>query len=498
MKKATMHFDKYLAVGQVDKRIFGSFVEHLGRCVYEGIYQPGQETADEAGIRKDVLKLIRDLEVPIVRYPGGNFVSGFHWEDSVGPKELRPRRIDPAWMVIETNEFGLHEFMDWTKKANTEPMMAVNLGTRGIEDAKNLVEYCNVPGGSYYSDLRKKNGAEDPFHIKLWCLGNEMDGPWQMGHKTAEEYGRLAAETGRMMKWVDPSIELVACGSSFSSIPTFASWESTVLDLSYDTTDYISMHQYYNNFEDNTADFLASNNDMDRFIRQVISTCDYVKAKKKSKKSINISFDEWNVWYHSSEQDKKIPKWSVHPHQLEDVYNFEDLLLVGSMLITLLNHSDRVKIACLAQLVNVIAPIMTSDKSAWKQTIYYPYLYASTLGRGTVLLNRTEIETYESKYGDAPYVDNTIVMNEEARTLTIFAVNKHFTEDIEFTADLRQFEGITPGQHIELHHEDFKIANTEENPDAVKPSFKQDITVEGGKLSVPLKHKSFNVITLNY
>ena len=340
MKKAEIIIDKYFLTGKVDKRIFGSFIEHLGRAVYEGIYQEGSALSDEQGLRKDTLALVRELQVPIVRYPGGNFVSGYHWEDSVGPKDKRPAKPELAWGVIETNEFGLNEFADWSKKAGSDIMMAVNLGTRGPEDAKNVLEYCNFKEGTYYSDLRKSHGYKEPHNIKLWCLGNEMDGPWQMGHKTASEYGRIAAETSRLMKFMDPTIETVACGSSGLTMPTFGSWEYTILDECYDEVDYLSLHQYYGNAADDTVDFLASSKGMDDFISGVVAICDAVKAKKHGKKQINLSFDEWNVWYHSNEQDKKLEKWVRAPHQLEDVYNFEDALLVGSLLITLLRHAD--------------------------------------------------------------------------------------------------------------------------------------------------------------
>lgn len=306
MKKAQIIVDKYFLTGKTDKRIYGSFIEHLGRAVYEGIYQEGSPLSDEQGFRKDTLELVRELQVPIVRYPGGNFVSGFRWEDSVGPKIQRPSRPELAWGVIETNQFGLNEFVDWSRKAGSDVMMAVNLGTRGPEDAKNLLEYCNFKGGTYYSDLRKAHGYEHPHDIKLWCLGNEMDGPWQMGHKTAAEYGRVAAETARLMKFMDPEVETVACGSSSLEMPTFGSWEYTVLDEAYDQVDYLSLHQYYGNASGDTADFLASSKGMDDFISGVVSICDAVKAKKHGKKQINLSFDEWNVWYHSNEQDKKL------------------------------------------------------------------------------------------------------------------------------------------------------------------------------------------------
>ncbi len=498
IKKTQLYFDRNIEVGEVDKRIYSSFIEHLGRAVYEGIYQPGSKFADEDGLRKDTLDLIREIDVPCVRYPGGNFVSDFHWEDSVGPVDKRPHRIEPAWGVIETNEFGMHEFMNWAKKANTQTMYAINLGTRGIEDAKNVVEYANIKGGTYYSDMRRKNGAEDPFNIKLWCLGNEMDGPWQMGHKTAEEYARTATEAGKLMRLLDPSIELVACGSSNMQMPTFGKWESTVLEEGYDTFDYLSLHTYYGNQANNTPDFLASSVNMDNFISAVISICDYVKAIKRSNKKINLSFDEWNVWYHSNEQDKKLEKWVEHPHQLEDIYNFEDALLVGSMLITLLRHADRVKVACLAQLVNVIAPIMTSDTGAWRQTIFYPYMQASRFGRGVVLNTVVKCDTYESVHGDAPFIDSVVLKDEENKTLTIFAVNKDLENDFELSADLRQFEGCKVAEHILLTHDDVKAINTEENPNNVIPVTCSNSKIDGGHLTSILPSKSWNVIRLTY
>lgn len=496
MKQAEICIDRNFTVSETDPRIFGSFIEHLGRAVYGGIYQPGNPLSDENGFRRDVLQLIRDAGVPLVRYPGGNFVSGYHWEDGVGPRESRPSRLDPAWSVIESNQFGLNEFMDWARQAAVEPMMAVNLGTRGVEDAKNLVEYCNIEKGSLYSDLRRSHGVEKPHNIRLWCLGNEMDGPWQMGHKTADEYGRLAEEAGRVMKMIDPDIELVACGSSSLTMPTFGSWEATVLDHCYEQADYISLHTYYGNPEGRTMDFLANSVAMDEFIRSVVAICDYVKAKKKGRKQINLSFDEWNVWYHSIEQDKEIERWVQAPHQLEDVYNLEDALLVGSMLITLLRHADRVKIACLAQLVNVIAPIMTSDTGAWRQTIYYPYMHASRYGRGTVLHTVVKTPVYESIHGDAPYLDAVAVADGENGTLTFFAVNKDLEEEMQVSCDLRQYAGYEIAEHLVLSHSDIRSVNTQNRPDTVLPVSGGRSRIDAGTLTSVLAPKSWNVIRL--
>ena len=436
-------------VGEVDPRIFGSFIEHLGRAVYHGIYEPGHPAADEEGFRGDVIELVKKLGVPIVRYPGGNFVSGYRWEDGTGPKDKRPRRPELAWGVTETNEVGVDEFQAWCKKADTSVMMAVNLGTRGPEEARNLVEYCNFKSGTYYSDLRRANGFEEPFGIKVWCLGNEMDGPWQMGAKTATEYGRIACEAAKLMKWTDPSIELVVCGSSGSGM--CGDWEAEVLKHTYDHVDYISLHSYYGNPHNDTPSFLASSLDMDRFIKTVCSIADYVKHVKRSRKTMYLSFDEWNVWFHSN--GAPFEKWSVAPHQLEDVYTFEDALVVGTLLMTLLKHCDRVKMACLAQLVNVIAPIMTENAEdggrAWAQTIFYPFMHCSAFGRGIVLDGRAVSPTYDlDRVKDVPYLESCAVWHEDKAEIDVFAVNRSLEEDMEFTCDLSAFasENATAGR----------------------------------------------------
>lgn len=498
VRKAEMILEKDFQISEIDPRLYGAFVEHLGRSIYGGIYEPGHPSADEQGFRGDVLSLVRELDIPVIRYPGGNFVSGYNWEDGVGPKDQRPRRLDLAWRTIEPNEVGVNEFVDWTRKAGSQVMMAVNLGTRGVDAARNLVEYCNHPSGSYYSDLRIKHGYAQPHGIKLWCLGNEMDGPWQIGAKTAYEYGRIALESAKVMKWVDPSIELVVCGSSGRGMPTFAQWEAEVLDLTYDHVDYISLHTYYGNRDNDTPHFLARTLDMDQFINSVIAICDYIKAKKRSSKTLHLSFDEWNVWYHSNEADKKVEPWTVAPPLLEDVYNLEDALVVGSMLISLIRRADRVKIGCLAQLVNVIAPIMTQTGGpAWRQTTFYPFMHASLYGRGTALLPVIKSDKYDSKdFTDVPYLDAIGVFNEEKEELTIFAVNRNLEGGLEFTGDLRGFCGYEVVEHIVLTHEDLKAANTADQPNNVVPHLGGNAQISEGKLSALLPKQSWNVIRL--
>lgn len=499
--KADVILDRDYVIGRIDPRIYGSFIEHLGRAVYGGIYEPGHPTADEQGFRKDVVDLVKALGVPLVRYPGGNFVSGFNWEDSIGPRALRPRRLDLAWFTTETNEVGLHEFYQWAKSAGSEVMYAVNLGTRGPEAARNVVEYANHPGGTYLSDLRARNGMKEPMGIKLWCLGNEMDGEWQIGHRTAYEYGRVANEAAKVMKWVDDTIEVVACGSSHSDMPTFGTWEREMLEQCYETIDYVSLHRYYGNPTNDTPSFLARSMDMEAFIRAVVSICDAVGSTKKSAKKINLSFDEWNVWYHSAGQDeetKRLRKWGSALPLLEDVYNFEDALLCGSMLLTLLRNTDRVKIACLAQLVNVIAPIMTrTGGGAWIQTIFWPFCHASRYGRGQSLLPVVRTPVYDcSDCEKVPVLDVAAVRGDDG-DVTIFAINRDLCRPLEMNVDLRAFDARRVIEHIILHNDDVKAVNTETDPDRVKPFSLVDGEIAGGRLSVVLPALSWNVIRVS-
>ena len=500
-KQAKMVIDKDFKIGEVDKRIYGSFVEQLGRAVYDGLYQPGSPLSDEDGFRRDVISLVRELGVPIIRYPGGNFVSSFVWEDSVGPVEQRPRRLELAWRSLEPNEVGINEFAKWAKKVNSEVMMAVNLGTRGIADACNLLEYCNHPGGTKYSDMRISHGIKEPHNIKVWCLGNEMDGDWQVGRKTMGEYARLAEETAKALKLIDPGIELVSCGSSSREMDTFPEWEAVTLERTYDYVDYVSLHQYYGNEANDTSDFLAKSDDMEEFIRTVIATCDYVKAKKRGRKNINLSFDEWNVWFHSKEQDDKLNKerpWQQAPPLLEDIYTFEDAVLVGEMLITLLNHADRVKVACLAQLVNVIAPVMTEKNGGktWKQTIFYPFFHASAYGRGTALRAEVCCEKHDtSEHEDVTDIVSAAVYKEESKELTLFVVNRNIEEDVELTADLRGMGNCRLLEHIVLECGDRKCTNGP-GQERVRPCNVSRSSADQGILQSLLRRMSWNVIRL--
>ncbi|MDT7571499.1 MAG: alpha-L-arabinofuranosidase [Actinomycetota bacterium] len=478
MQAMRMVIDPAFTVGEVDERLFGSFVEHMGRAVYGGIYEPGHATARQDGFRRDVLELVRELGVTVVRYPGGNFVSAYDWEDGVGPREQRPRRLDLAWHSIEPNEVGTDEFMRWVELAGTQPMLAVNLGTRGIDAARNFVEYCNAPAGTKYADWRVANGRADPYGVKLWCLGNEMDGPWQVGQKTAVEYGRLAAETGKAMRWVDPSIELCVAGSSNSSMPTFGGWEDTVLDLAWDVADYISLHTYYDplKFADVDA-YLTCSQDLDRMIDTVVATADAVAGRKRSRKRMRISVDEWNVWHQTANPHHvgHSGPWKRAPALAEDEHTVADALVVGCLLITLLRHADRVKIGCLAQLVNVIPPIRTLDGGpAWRQTSFFPFAHASRFGRGMVL--RLELEDDD--------LEATAILGDGA--LTIFAVNRSAAaQPLELV--VRDLD-VSLTEHLVLDG-DLAASNTAEDPDRVTPR-----SVTGSDLPP----RSWNVLRLHF
>jgi alpha-L-arabinofuranosidase len=495
---ARLVLDPDFALGPVDRRLFGSFVEHMGRCVYEGIFEPGHPDADDRGFRQDVLRLVRELGPTVVRYPGGNFVSGYRWEDGVGSPGERPTRLDLAWRSIEPNAFGLHEFMSWADEAAVTPMLAVNLGTRGVQEAADLVEYCNHPGGTALSDWRVKNGASDPFGVQLWCLGNEMDGPWQVGQKSAEDYGKLAAEAAKAMRLVDPSVELVACGSSNRQMPTFAAWEATVLEHTYDYVDYISMHAYYEE-TDNLADFLASAVDMDGFIEDVAAAADYVRAKLRSPKQLRISFDEWNVWYQTRYHQLPERGWQQAPALIEDEFTVADAVTVGSYLISLLNHADRVAIACQAQLVNIIAPIRTEAGGvAWRQPIFFPFAQVARLARGVALRLPVESPLVATpKYGRVPAVTAAATWDEESGTLAVFLVNRDSTDAIDVHIDLRAMHPERIGEQLVLADSDIRATNSASEPDRVRPRAGTDARLEGGRLSVGLPAVSWTVLTLS-
>jgi alpha-N-arabinofuranosidase len=496
MLTGTIVVDRDFVISPLDRRVFGTFVEHMGRCVYGGIYEPGHPMADANGFRRDVLALTQELGATIVRYPGGNFLSGYDWEDGVGPKDSRPKRLDLAWGSTETNQFGTNEFITWCRAAGVEPMFAVNLGTRGPDEARRFIEYCNHQGGTKYADLRRAHGFEKPHGINLWCLGNEMDGPWQICQKTAEEYGRIAQETAKVMRLVDPSIQLTACGSSNRSMSTYGYWEHEVLERCFEQVDFISLHQYFRNDADDIKTYFSVIQDLESFIKEVAAIADAIAASRRSPKRIMLSLDEWNVWYKAhTPEDLRKAGWPEAPRLIEEVYNFEDALIVGGVLITLMNNADRVKTACLAQLVNVIGAIMTEPGGpAWRQTIFHPFSQASQFGCGNVLRPKVQTDSFAAgTHRQLDFLLASVLHDEATGRATVFALNCSTKEDLQLTVEMRGLADRKIISASELKHPDLKAANTLAAPNAVEPHKHGDASMAKGHLRAKLRPLSWNV-----
>jgi alpha-N-arabinofuranosidase len=497
-------------VGDFDRRLFGSFLEHLGRAIYTGIYEPGSPLADRGGFRSDVAREIRELGVPIVRYPGGNFVSGYNWLDGVGPKAQRPTVLDRAWNSLETNQFGTNEFIDWCRLVGAEPLLGMNFGTGTAEQAVDYVEYCNVDRGTKWSDLRRAHGYAQPHNVRSWCLGNEMDGPWQIGQLQAREYGRKARDAARQMRGIDARLQLIACGSSGTNMPTYLVWDREVLEECYDQVDGISLHAYYGNTPatsaNNAARYLAMNLDMDRQIHQIAAVCDYVQALRRSNKRLWLSFDEWNVWYRARSGQATNGQRQAAPRLLEEVYNLEDALLVGGLINTLLRNSDRVRVACLAQLVNVIAPLVTNRTTVLRQSIYYPYAWALRYARGQALDVRVESETYPiraaglqadfARTDQVPFVDIVATQDGPAKQVCVLMLNRDLDGEREVT--LEWGGGVRPSSVLAcetLTGPDLKAFNTFEQPRRVEPQ-RLDAPAASERMVFKLPARSYTVAEL--
>jgi alpha-N-arabinofuranosidase len=477
MMQAHVHLDTEHRVGPIDRRIFGGFLEHLGRAVYEGVYDPESPLSDERGFRLDVLECLRALSMPVVRYPGGNFVSCYDWKDGIGPRELRPRRPDYAWRSMETNQFGTDEFMDWCDLLGTLPMLAVNLGTGNTAGAAQLLEYCNLAGGTYWADKRRAHGHPEPYGVKLWCLGNEMDGPWQAGHVPAEVYAQRADQAATVMKGLDPSIETVVCGSSHRNMETYLQWDRTVLEYCWDHVDYISAHRYSHNRIDDSAWFLAEGLEIDRILEDYAGLLAYVRGVKMSDKKVFLSFDEWNVWYKDRVGDGQ---WSSAPHLIEEVYNLEDALVCAQYLTSFLRHADIVKVACIAQIVNVIAPILTRRDGLLVQSIFHPFRMLAQCARGDSLQPVVSGPTYSAgERGDVPVLDCAACYDPATQSAAVFLVNRDLREDLDVSISLAGGKLARVVGVEELGGGDVKAANSWDHPHAVTP-FKSEAALDDG------------------
>lgn len=505
MEKTRLMIHRDYAIGAVDERIFGGFLEHIGRAVYEGVYEPESPYADAAvgsanyGFRMDVLNALRPLSFTTMRYPGGNFVSGYHWEDGVGPRDQRPIVRDLAWQSIEPNQFGTDEFLKMARMMNWLPMLTVNLGTGTPEEARNWVEYCNCPAGTRYSSRRARNGSPDPYGVRLWCLGNEMDGPWQLGHIPAGQYAIRAQQAAKLMKDADPTIETVACGSCSITMPTYMEWDREVLEYMGPYADYVSLHSYVGNPQGDTANFLAVSNEIDRQIEDMDAVCRYVQARLRSKKRHYLCFDEWNVWYRARGPMYENGHGQFAPHLNEEEYNLEDALVVAGYLNSFIRHADVVRIANLAQIVNVLAPILAFKERVLLQSIYYPFAMYSRRRSGSALRPVVQGPGYESpSYGYVPYLDASAILAEsmDGRPLLhTFLVNRSLTEPAEVQVDYQSgaIQAVSSAETVA--GSDPHAKNTLENPYAVTSQPFKNIHIVDGRAAIKLPPLSVTAIS---
>jgi alpha-N-arabinofuranosidase len=498
MHPTTITLHSEFPVGPVDERIFGGFLEHMGRAVYEGVYDPRSSHADEHGCRKDVCAALSRLKMTAVRYPGGNFASGYHWLDGVGAPDGRPTMRELAWKSIEPNRFGTDEFVGLCRRMGWSPMLTVNLGTGSPEEARDWVEYCNTPAGTKWADLRASDGARDPHGVKLWCLGNEMDGPWQLGHVPAEQYAIRAQQAGKLMKGIDDTIELVVCGSCAVDMPSYMQWDRAVLEYVGDLADYVSLHRYVGNRQNDTPDFLAVTNAIDRQIEEMDAACRFVQAQRRSRKRAYLCFDEWNVWYKAHEMDGR---WTHAPHLIEEVYNLEDALVVAGFLHSFLRHADVLKIANLAQIVNIIAPVLTRGDEMLVQSIFYPFEMFSKRAAGSgparvSLRPAVKGPTYEGKTnGVAAFIDASAVLDSASGRLHVFATNRSVEHSAEVRVQLIDRPIAALHDAEVLTGPSAKAANSYEDPGVIRAAAFGEVAVSGGAATFALPPLSLAAMT---
>jgi len=490
--RITLHRDYEIA--PVDPRIFGGFLEHMGRAIYQGVYQPDSIHADADGFRTDVLDAMRRMRMTAMRYPGGNFASGYHWLDGVGPQGLRPTVRDLAWQSLEPNQVGTDEFMKLARKMDWTPMLTANLGTGTPEEARNWVEYCNSPTGTRYADMRAANGSPQPHAIKLWCLGNEMDGPWQLGHVPADQYAIRAQQAAKLMKDTDPELELVACGTCAVDLPTYMEWDRKVLEYMGEFADYISLHRYVGNQNGDVADYLAVTNSIDRQIEEMDAACRYVQARLRSKKRYSLCFDEWNVWYRTTTPEHMNGRGQFAAHLSEEQYDLADALVVAGFLNSFLRHTEVVKIANLAQIVNVIAPIQTRGDELLLHTIYDPFVMYASRREGVSLQPVVTGPGYESRsYGRVNLIDTSAILGEGV--LHVFLVNRALGETAPVTVDFFGGE-LKAVQSAEiLTGPGAGSTNTYEQPGLVRTRPLQGITLQDSQADLELAPLSVAALT---
>jgi alpha-L-arabinofuranosidase len=498
-QNAKIKIDIDRKIGEVNKNLYGNFVEHLGRCVYGGIYEKGSPLSDENGFRKDVLEAVKGLNVSLIRYPGGNFVSNYHWMDGVGPE--RKPRMELAWGRFETNEFGTDEFIKFARKIGTEPYFSVNMGTGTIEEAQNWVEYCNVKEGPYYAELRKKNGNPEPYNIKYWSLGNEMDGFWQMGHLNAEDYSKKALEAAKLMRLTDPGIKLIAAGSSnYRPEADPNEWNGKILHELINVVDYLALHMYVGNPSDNYYNYLSTPLVMEErthIVKGMIKK-EMANAQRGDRDPVYIAWDEYNSWYRA-----RTDETMQGTRALEEHYNLEDALVIAGFLNVFVRNADIVKMANMAQLVNVIAPIFTNETGIFRQTIYFPLqLFANNVS-GTSLDVFVNCETYntpeffiglgesKTKQSNVPYLDVSATYKNGEIIVCVVNRNKEKPITTDIICQTGEFTGNF--EISEVNGADTKTSN-DFGKELVKTVQKSPVKASGSKLVYTFPAHSFTLL----
>jgi alpha-L-arabinofuranosidase len=484
------------AIGTVDRRIYGMFIEHLGRCIYGGIYDEGSALSDSNGFRQDVMEAAKALRPPLLRWPGGNFVSAYHWVDGIGPKDARPRRIELAWGSEESNRFGTDEFIAYCRALGAEPFICVNMGTGSLDEAQAWVEYCNGTGNTHWANLRRANGHPEPYRVRYWGLGNEMYGEWQIGGMRAEEYVAAARRFGKIMRLTDPSIELISCGQW-----GFTEWDRVVLDGLADLVRYHSIHLYTG-----SGDYLQNvlqPHQADRALRICEALIERVRYLRGIEHPIGVAYDEWNVWYRT--------RSGAGRQHLEEHYDLADALAVACFLNVFIRHCRSVEIANLAQMVNVIAPIFTSASGVFLQTIYYPLrLYAEhmqgvaldplvdspllTLERNRPLATPTDRTWAVADLGPFQSLDVAATRSTDGRTVVLGVINRHPTDAIATDVELVG-AAASAATIYEVHGPTPTATNSFDSPDVV--SVKERTIEAASPLRLTLPAHSLTVLRLD-
>ena len=437
---AVIKVDLDRTIGKVDPNIYGAFVEPIRTVVYGTIYDPTSPLADTNGFRKDFVQLIKDLHIPVLRWPGGNYVSGYNWEDGIGPKDQRPARLDLAWHQIDNNQMGTDEYAKFCSLIGAEDFVCINAGLGTLDQARHWIEYCNYPKGTYYSDLRRKYGNEQPFNVKYWSLGNEIDGPWQLGQKNAEDYCKFALEAAKAMRSVDSNVKFVADGASnYRTNNDWIAWNDYVLQHMAGNIDYLSVHRYVREALGGDTSFAGTMSlglDVDRKIDVIHALIEKAMMETGTRRPVYISFDEWSA----------------------GGATLTGSLMVAQHLNSFIRHADIVKMANITMLSSLVG---TSPDGDYKNALYQAFSLYCNNARGTALDVYVNSEKYSNRiFTDIPYLDVTAVFNDANKTLVVNVVNR--SETAAMAADIMLQSGQYTGSATvkEVNGESVTAANT--------------------------------------